>query len=313
MSLSDMLVRPTVHKRAINYMERDRSLAAQVIQRSGTDLNRCFRCGTCANGCPFIQAMDYPPYGVLLLLQYGMRQEALGSATIWMCVGCHTCSSQCPMAIDMAAVMDTLRHMALEEGVIIAQPDPLSPKQPLTMAPGKVPAFAPPLVHRHGCGPLEVMVRDGRLREVAKRHLNGLKFVPNYGCTMFRPPQYHSHRKYFEGEMERVLTVLGAVPLRRTYTNRCCGSFLAASRPDIATPMVNSIIDGATAVGADCIITACATCQLNLENRCTLEQKIPVFHFSEILALALGQEYEGWFTRHLVDPMPMLKKLGLTD
>jgi Fe-S oxidoreductase len=294
-------------------MAADRALAAEVINRSGTDLNRCLRCGTCANGCPFIQAMDYPPYGVLLLLQYGMRQEALSCATIWMCVSCNTCSSQCPMAIDMAAVMDTLRHMSLEEGVIVAQPDALARKQPLTLMAGEAPAFAPPLIHRHGCGPLEVMVRTGCLQELAKRNLNGLKFVPNYGCTMFRPPQYHSHRKYFEGEMERVLTALGAQPLVRTYTNRCCGSFLAATRPDIATPMVNTIIEGAQAVGADCIITACATCQLNMENRCTLESKLPVFHFSEILALALGEEYAGWFSRHLVDPRPMLQKFGLAD
>jgi hypothetical protein len=43
--------------------------------------------------------------------------------------------------------------------------------------------------------------------------------------------------------------------------------------------------------------------------------ELPGFHFSEILALALGQEYEGWCSRHRVgpDPQPMLQKLGLAD
>jgi len=36
-----------------------------------------------------------------------------------------------------------------------------------------------------------------------------------------------------------------------------------------------------------------------------------VFHFSEILALALGEEYEGWLQHHLTDPRPMLQRLGL--
>jgi heterodisulfide reductase subunit B len=291
----EMLAKPTISSTGMFSMKRDRSLASEVILRSGTDLNKCYRCGTCASGCPFIQAMDYPPFGVLALLKYNMRQEALSCATIWMCTGCNTCSSQCPMIIDMAAVMSTLRHMALEEGVVLAQPD-----EPLV-----------PTVHRHGCGPLEVLVRNGGLKDLAKRKLDGLKFVPNYGCTSFRPPQYHKQVKFVEGEMERILSALGAQPLTRTYTNRCCGSFLAASRPDISTPMVNTIIEGAQAVGADCIITACATCQLNLENRCTLENKLPVFHFSEILALALGQEYEGWLQHHLIDPRPMLQRLGL--
>jgi len=66
--------------------------------------------------------MDYPPNAVLRLLQYGMTQEALTCKTIWVCVGCHTCSSQCPMGIDLAAVMDTLRLMAVEEGVAIGSP-----------------------------------------------------------------------------------------------------------------------------------------------------------------------------------------------
>jgi heterodisulfide reductase subunit B len=295
MDQPDIPTKPMDNKKEIFSIQQDCSLAPEVIWRSGTNLNKCSRCGMCANGCPFIRAMDYPPFGVLILLQYGLRQEALSCATIWMCVGCHTCSSECPMAIDMAAVMDTLRHMALEEGVVPAQLEPLVPA-----------------VHRNGCGPLEVLVRNvQRLKDTAKRNLNGLKFVPYYGCTLFRPPWHHRQRNVIWDEMERVLSALGAQPLTRTYTNRCCGSFLAASRPDISTPMVNTTIEDAQAIGADCIITACATCQLNLENRCTLEKKLPVFHFSEILALALGQEYEGWLQHHLVDPRPMLQKLGL--
>jgi heterodisulfide reductase subunit C2 len=99
------------------------SLAAEINERSGAGLNRCYQCGACANGCPFVQAMDYTPNQVIRLLQFGLRQEALTCKTIWVCVGCHTCSSQCPMNIDIAAVMDTLRLMAVEEGVVIGKPN----------------------------------------------------------------------------------------------------------------------------------------------------------------------------------------------
>jgi heterodisulfide reductase subunit B len=59
-------------------------------------------------------------------------------------------------------------------------------------------------------------------------------------------------------------------------------------------------------------VTACAMCQLNLEIRCTLKDKIPTLHFSEILALAFGAKgSKSWFKRHLVDPMPLLKSKGL--
>ena len=159
---------------------------------------------------------------------------------------------------------------------------------------------------------MEVLVRYGlgRLKENAKRSLQGLKFVPYYGCTVFRPPD-RERDKYFQGEMENILMALGAKPVVTALSYRCCGSFLSATSPEIVTPLVNEIIDSAVLAEAQCIITACAMCQLNLEIRCTAGTKIPVFHFSEILALALGAEdYEGWFIRHLVDPRPLVQKLA---
>ena len=98
------------------------SLSAEVTERSGTELNRCYQCRSCGNGCPFAQAMDYTPNQVLRLVQFGLRQEVLSCKAIWVCVGCHTCSSQCPMGIDIAAIMDTLRLMAVAEGVAIGKP-----------------------------------------------------------------------------------------------------------------------------------------------------------------------------------------------
>jgi len=97
----------------------DREFAAEVNRQSETDLNACYQCRTCSNGCPFVTAMDYPPNVVLRMIQYGMRRKVLECATIWVCVNCNTCSSQCPNNIDIAAIMNTLTKMALEEGVQI--------------------------------------------------------------------------------------------------------------------------------------------------------------------------------------------------
>ncbi|MDI6853854.1 MAG: heterodisulfide reductase-related iron-sulfur binding cluster [Deltaproteobacteria bacterium] len=141
--------------------------------------------------------------------------------------------------------------------------------------------------------------------------LEGLKVMPYYGCTLFRPPALRRER-YYQGEVENVLAALGAVPVVKALTNRCCGSFLSAVRPGLVTQMVNEIIQSAVTAGAECLVTVCAMCQLNLEIRCTLEQKLPIFHFSEILALALeAKDYESWFARHLVDPRPLLIERGL--
>ncbi len=97
--------------------------AAEVAHRSGVDINLCWHCQSCASGCPFVGAMDYPPNRVIRLVQLGLKREALESSGIWICVGCNTCSVQCPNSIDIPAVNDALRQMAIDQGVDIAEPD----------------------------------------------------------------------------------------------------------------------------------------------------------------------------------------------
>ena len=123
---SKPLEKPAAPGTAIDVGGLERSLALEIMERTGEDIRRCYHCGSCANGCPFVEAMDYPANAVLRLIQFGMRRQALECSTIWLCVGCHSCSSQCPMAIDIAAVMDALRQMALEDGAAVPQPDILT-------------------------------------------------------------------------------------------------------------------------------------------------------------------------------------------
>ncbi len=103
-----------------------RDVISKVVERSGTDIRRCFHCQSCGGGCPVSQAMTYRPNGVIRLLQLGRVQEALQSSDIWFCIGCNTCSMACPQAIDIAAFMDVMRQIALEEGVPPAEPDILA-------------------------------------------------------------------------------------------------------------------------------------------------------------------------------------------
>jgi heterodisulfide reductase subunit B len=93
---------------------------------------------------------------------------------------------------------------------------------------------------------MEVLARYGldRLRANARRSLKGLRFVPYYGCTLARPPRL-AKEKYFQGEMENILTALGAEPVPHALKYRCCGSFLSATDPEIVTPLVQEILTSA--------------------------------------------------------------------
>ena len=155
---------------------------------------------------------------------------------------------------------------------------------------------------------------DGAFRAIPdpqlQTALKGLRFVPYYGCMLTRPPAMR-HAKNYYGLMEKILSDCGAQPLVWGHPSKCCGTFLSVAKPAVVTPMVNQIIQGAIDVQADCIVTACAMCYLNLEIRCSLKHQLPIFHFSELLSIALGMGIKkSWLTRHLVDPVPLLKAKG---
>ena len=141
--------------------------------------------------------------------------------------------------------------------------------------------------------------------------LNGLKIAAYYGCMLHEPAEHRSEEKN-QGLMEKTLTYLKAKPLPWNFGQLCCGTFLTVTRTDVTTPLVNRILAGAEAAGAECVVTACSMCQLNLEIRCSLPKRIPVLHFSEVLAMALGAKPQNsWFARHLVDPRPLFAEKGL--
>ncbi|MDJ0784586.1 MAG: heterodisulfide reductase-related iron-sulfur binding cluster [Desulfosarcinaceae bacterium] len=140
-----------------------------------------------------------------------------------------------------------------------------------------------------------------------QRSLKGLRYVPYYGCLLAAPPELKHYPK-LHGSMEAVMGRLGAETRPWGYQAKCCGAFLSVARPDIVAPMVDDIMDQARLAGADCVVTACAMCQLNLELRCQADKRMPVFSVVELLAYGLGASaWPDWFKKHLIDPLPLFR------
>ena len=99
----------------IKASDSDPKFPLEVAKIAGTDLNACLTCMSCSGGCPMYQYMDYGPHGAMRLIVLGLKKEVLTSNTIWRCLGCHTCAAVCPMAINIASVMDYLRQECLAE------------------------------------------------------------------------------------------------------------------------------------------------------------------------------------------------------
>ncbi|MBM4024239.1 MAG: heterodisulfide reductase subunit C [Planctomycetes bacterium] len=93
-----------------------RGLLKQVQELSGVDVSKCYQCKKCTSGCPVSSLAKCPPSEMMRRLHLDMGEELLHSDILWMCVSCETCSARCPMGIDVAAVMDALRKLAVQRG-----------------------------------------------------------------------------------------------------------------------------------------------------------------------------------------------------
>ncbi len=100
----------------------DQGFLNRIETMSRANLSRCWHCMACSGGCPLSRDMDVMPNVVLRMVQFGLKEKVLKTSTIWLCVGCNTCSMECPNAVDIAGVMDALRQVAIKEEVKIAEP-----------------------------------------------------------------------------------------------------------------------------------------------------------------------------------------------
>jgi heterodisulfide reductase subunit C len=99
----------------------DPQFLEEAKRRSGEDLSLCYQCLKCTAGCPTAPHMDIRPNNIIRMIQMGMKDQVLRSHAIWLCVSCETCGTRCPNKIDIGALMDALREMAVEGKVPAAE------------------------------------------------------------------------------------------------------------------------------------------------------------------------------------------------
>lgn len=165
---------------------------------------------------------------------------------------------------------------------------------------------------------LEVLANDLDKRELGERlvrPLDGLKVASYYGCVLVRPPQLTGwDDPEHPVTMDELVTVLGGEAIDWSYKVDCCGASLTLSRGDVVTELSTRIVAGAMEAGAECIVSACGMCEINLDTRQAPSDgsKMPILYITELMALALGlPRVERWLGRHTVDPRPLLRERGL--
>ncbi len=172
---------------------------------------------------------------------------------------------------------------------------------------------------------LEILRDDygfDKLAEQVKQPLSDLKAVPYYGCQLLRP---HKVMQFDDPEqpsiLEDFLASLGADVVDFPFKNECCGSYQIIDNKEVALDLSYKILNNAVKNGAEALALSCPVCYYNLDKKQEDIKKlypgfktIPVFYFTELLALALELDIELLeMDRHYIDPRPLLKSKKLIN
>jgi len=176
-----------------------------------------------------------------------------------------------------------------------------------------------------------------KLQEAVKRPLAGLKVASYYGCALVRDPKVVdpecglkdpaaagvSAPNCAEGDsrayenplfLDEIVTALGGEATDWSYKTDCCGADLAMTHGKIAVELADKIAGGAIEAGADCVMSSCGLCQINLDMKQSGDNgtKLPVFYFTELMGLAMDLPgRDEWWEKHIVSVKPALKARNL--
>lgn len=139
-----------------------------------------------------------------------------------------------------------------------------------------------------------------KLRGMVKKPLTGLKVAPFYGCTLLRPVEISIDGPGKPTILKDFIAALGAEPVDFPLAEECCSAYQVLGEPEGSLLRSAKVVASALGQGVDALILSCPLCEYNLgrrqesfvrEDGSTLS--LPVFYFSQLLALALDLEPES--------------------
>ncbi|MEM9568046.1 MAG: CoB--CoM heterodisulfide reductase iron-sulfur subunit B family protein [Cyanobacteria bacterium P01_E01_bin.34] len=134
------------------------------------------------------------------------------------------------------------------------------------------------------------------IRNKVTRPLAGLKCAAFYGCYLLRAQKHNPvDDPHNPRSMESLFEALGATPVFYQGRTQCCGWPISSYAPEQSFHMAGNHIKEAIAAGADCIVTPCPLCHLNLDSRQPEIEKVigkslklPILHLPQLIGLALN-------------------------
>jgi succinate dehydrogenase / fumarate reductase cytochrome b subunit len=166
---------------------------------------------------------------------------------------------------------------------------------------------------------LWLMVEEIGLNAIAakvRRPLTDLRVGPFYGCYIVRPTdrlgidREHPRDRY----LHRLIEALGGRVVDYAGQYKCCGFPIITMNREASLKQAGRHLGDALDADADCLVTPCPLCHLNLDLQQPLAEKVvgrglgmPVLHLPQLVGLALGLEpKELGMNKHVVKPSTVI-------
>jgi heterodisulfide reductase subunit B len=169
---------------------------------------------------------------------------------------------------------------------------------------------------------LQVLIDDIGVKGIKAsvvKPLSNLKVAPFYGCHSLRPSELlefdDPERPHI---LEDLIEALGAESVEYRDKLKCCGGLLRGVSDDLALNLAREKLVNTSKAGAECITTLCPFCfvaldigQLQVKSKFNEVYDMPIIHYSELLALALGVAPEELALRsHKVKTDKVIEKIA---
>jgi succinate dehydrogenase / fumarate reductase, cytochrome b subunit len=154
------------------------------------------------------------------------------------------------------------------------------------------------------------------IKAKVRRPLTDLRVGPFYGCYIIRPTdrvgidEEHPRDRY----LGMLIEALGGTVVDYAGANKCCGFPIITMNQEASLKQAGQHLGDAVDADADCLVTPCPLCHLNLDLQQPLAERVvgrslnmPVLHLPQLVGLALGLEpKELGLNKHVVKPTSVI-------
>ena len=251
---------------------------ALVAERLGIELVELDRANCCGAGV--IAEHNQELADTLNARTFALAQQT-GLAMMNICSTCQGAQSECQQRLDAdSAYRAHINEALADEGLEYAKGKEGSTNK----------NFLWVLVEDYG---LDQLKRAGHAPAA------GLRVGPFYGCYVLRPKHRLGYEEHPERDLylERVIEALGGEVVEYDGARKCCGFPVITMNRETSLRQAGTHIGDALDAGADCLVTPCPLCHLNLDMQQPEAAKVvgrdlglAVLHLPQLVGLALGFE-----------------------